>query len=48
MQAPGQDWRALAEAARQEQDTDRLIELVQELNRAVWQQEMLRRHFPNK
>ena len=43
MQAQSQDWRALSEAASREQDPDRLIELVQELNRALWQREMLRR-----
>lgn len=47
MQAQTQDWRALSEAAKREQDPDRLIELVQELNRALWQREMLRRHLLN-
>lgn len=45
MQVQTQDWRVLCEAARREQDPDRLIELVQELNRALWQREMLRRHL---
>ena len=45
MQAQTQDWRVLSEAARREQDPDRLIELVQELNRALWQREMLRRQI---
>jgi hypothetical protein len=47
MKAPTQDWRALSEAASREQDPDRLIELVQELNRALWQREMLRRRLAN-
>ena len=47
MQAQTQDWRALSEAASREQDPDRLIELVQELNHALWQREMLRRHLLN-
>lgn len=45
MQAKTQDWRILSEAASREQDPDRLIELVQELNRALWQREMQRRHL---
>ncbi|HEX6804958.1 MAG TPA: hypothetical protein VF133_14860 [Terriglobales bacterium] len=43
MQAQTQDWRTLSEAASREQDPDRLIELVQELNRALWHREMQRR-----
>jgi hypothetical protein len=43
MQAQTQDWRTLSEAASREQDPDRLIELVQELNRALWNREMQRR-----
>lgn len=31
----GKDWRQLAEAARQEQDPDRLMKLVAELNRVL-------------
>jgi hypothetical protein len=45
MQTKTQDWRTLSEAASREQDPDRLIELVQELNRALWQREMQRRHL---
>ena len=48
MQAQRPDWHALSEAASHEQDPDRLIELVQELNRVLWQREMLRRHLGNK
>jgi hypothetical protein len=43
MQGQAQDWRALSEAASREQDPDRLIELVQELNRILWHREMQRR-----
>lgn len=45
MQTQTQDWLALSEAASREQDPDRLIELVQELNRVLWQREVLRRHL---
>ena len=45
MQVKTQDWRALSEAASREQDPDRLVELVQELNRALWLREMQRRHL---
>jgi hypothetical protein len=45
MQAQVQDWRTLSEAASREQDPDRLIELVQELNRVLWLREMRRRHL---
>ena len=45
MQTQTQDWLALSEAASREQDPDRLVELVQELNRVLWQREILRRHL---
>jgi hypothetical protein len=32
---PSEDWRALSEAASREQDPERLIELVEQLNRAL-------------
>ena len=35
-----EDWRALSEAASQEQDPDKLMELVQRLNRALARREM--------
>jgi len=35
MQAPMKDWRALSEAASREQDPERLIQLVEELNRVL-------------
>lgn len=47
MQAQTQDWQALSEAASRERDPDRLIELVQELNRAIWLREIERRHLAN-
>jgi hypothetical protein len=40
MEAQQQDWRALSEAASREQDPDRLIQLVEELNRALLRQEL--------
>ena len=35
MQAEVKDWRALSEAASQEQDPEKLLMLVEELNRAL-------------
>jgi hypothetical protein len=35
MQAPMKDWQALSEAASREQDPERLIQLVEELNRVL-------------
>lgn len=35
---PCDDWRELAEAARKEQDSEKLIELVTELNRVLEEQ----------
>ena len=32
---PMEEWRALSEAASREQDPERLIELVEQLNRAL-------------
>ena len=46
MEAQAQDWRALSEAASREQDPDRLIELVQELNRALLRRELESRRRP--
>jgi len=37
------DWRALSEAASREQDPDRLIALVEQLNRVLLQRENLRK-----
>ena len=35
MQTEMKDWRALSEAASREQDPEKLMELVEELNRAL-------------
>lgn len=43
MEAQAQDWRALSEAASREQDPDKLIRLVEELNRVLMQRETLKR-----
>ena len=40
----GHDWRELAEAARVEEDPDKLMELIQELNRAL--DEHTKNQFP--
>ena len=38
-----QDWRVLSEAASREQDPERLIVLVEQLNRVLQQREKLRK-----
>jgi hypothetical protein len=43
MQISGENWRALSEAASREQDPERLIQLVEELNRVLLRQELERR-----
>lgn len=45
MQTETQDWRALSEAASREQDPEKLLRLVDELNRVLTrrEQEMKRR-----
>ncbi|HEX7895329.1 MAG TPA: hypothetical protein VF447_14120 [Terriglobales bacterium] len=45
MQTETQDWRALSEAASREQDPEKLLRLVDELNRVLArrEQEMKRR-----
>ncbi len=40
MQAKDQDWRALSEAASQEQDPEKLMQLVEELNIALLHREV--------
>jgi hypothetical protein len=40
MRAQPQDWRALSEAASREQDPEKLIQLVEELNRALLLREL--------
>jgi len=47
MEAQAQDWRALSEAASREQDPDRLIKLVEELNRALLRRELESRRRPS-
>jgi hypothetical protein len=43
MNAPFTDWRSISEAASREQDPERLISLVEELNRVLLQREVLRK-----
>jgi vacuolar-type H+-ATPase subunit H len=46
MEAQVRDWRVLSEAASREQDADKLIQLVEELNRALLHREIqTRRHL---
>ena len=46
MEAQVRDWRVLSEAASREQDPDKLIKLVEELNRALLHREIqIRRHL---
>ncbi len=40
VQAPINDWRMLSEAASREQDPERLIQLVEELNRVLLRREL--------
>jgi hypothetical protein len=43
-----QDWRLLSEAASREQDPERLIQLVEELNRVLLRRELqMKRHAAN-
>ena len=42
-----QDWRVLSEAASREQDPDRLIKLVEELNRALLSHELESKRRPS-
>jgi len=39
-----QDWRALSEAASREQDPEKLMRLIDELNRALLRREQESRH----
>ena len=43
MEAQMKDWRLLSEAASREQDPEKLISLVEELNRVLTQHEVLKR-----
>ena len=48
MEAQLQDWRVLSEAASREQDSEKLVRLVEELNRLLTQSETVkRRKFAN-
>jgi hypothetical protein len=40
MQTEREDWRALSEAASREQDPDKLMELIERLNRALTHREV--------
>ena len=40
METQLQDWRVLSQAASQEQDPEKLIQLVKELNRALLRREL--------
>jgi hypothetical protein len=46
MQTAGETWQALSEAASREQDPERLIQLIEELNRVLMHREIeLRRRL---
>jgi hypothetical protein len=46
MEAQVRDWRVLSEAASREQDPEKLIQLVEELNRALLSREIrTKRHL---
>lgn len=48
MEAQAQDWRALSEAASREQDPEKLIRLVEQLNRALLRRELqMKRRYSN-
>jgi hypothetical protein len=47
METQLQDWRVLSEAASREQNPDRLIELVEELNRALLRHEQESKRRPS-
>jgi hypothetical protein len=40
MQVEHEDWRALSQAASQEQDPEKLIQLVEQLNHALLRREL--------
>ncbi len=46
MEAQAKDWRALSEAASREQDSEKLIRLVEELNRVLTQRDTVKRRYP--
>jgi len=47
METQLQDWRVLSEAASRERDPDRLIKLVEELNRALLRHELESKRRPS-
>jgi hypothetical protein len=47
METQLQDWRVLSKAASQEQDPEKLIELVEELNRALLRRELESKRRPS-
>ena len=47
MEAQLQDWRLLSEAASREKDPEKLIELVEELNRVLLRRELEMRPHPS-
>lgn len=47
METPLQDWRVLSQAASREQDSDKLIKLVTELNRALLRRELESKRRPS-
>ncbi len=44
MEAQTLDWRILSEAASREQDPEKLIQLVEQLNRALMYRELQSKH----
>jgi hypothetical protein len=44
-QTQPKDWRALSEAASREQDSEKLIRLVEELNRVLTKRDILKRRY---
>jgi hypothetical protein len=47
METQLQDWRVLSKAASREQDPEKLIELVEELNRALLRRELESKRRPS-
>lgn len=46
METQSQDWRVLSEAASREQDPEKLIQLVEELNRALLRRQIAAKPRP--
>ena len=47
METQLQDWRVLSQAASREQDPEKLIQLVKELNRALLRRELESKRRPS-